>query len=211
MSAFPDLIVYGGGGHGKVVIETLKASGMHPAVVIDDDPAKDGGSLCGVNIRAFSYLNELIETGPCQGIAAIGNNAAREAAAQRLREAGVPLVRAIHPTSWLSPSAHIGEGSLVVGGVVVNADAHIGANVILNTQCSIDHDCIIEDGAHISPGARLGGGVTVGQRSQIGMGASVLPGIKIGSDTIIGAGAVVTHDMPDGVTAVGVPARILRK
>ena len=81
--------------------------------------------------------------------------------------------------------------------------------MILNTGCSIDHHNVIGDHAHIAPGARLGGNVTVGQGALIGIGAVVLPGVRIGAWSIVGAGAVVTRDLPDGVVAVGSPARML--
>ncbi|MGE4416361.1 MAG: acetyltransferase, partial [Marinobacterium sp.] len=87
--------------------------------------------------------------------------------------------------------------------------ACIGKGVILNTGCSIDHDCTIGDCAHISPGARLAGGVKVGMQSWVGIGASVKQLINIGHQVTVGAGAVVLVDLPDGVTAVGVPAKLM--
>jgi len=97
----------------------------------------------------------------------------------------------------------------VVGGVVVNADAQIGRGVILNTGCSVDHDCILQDFVHISPGARLAGNVRVGAGSWIGIGAVVREGVRIGSDVMVGAGATVINDIPDNTRVAGVPARAL--
>jgi len=82
-------------------------------------------------------------------------------------------------------------------------------DAILNTGCSVDHDVQLDDGVHICPGARLAGEVQVGSRSWIGIGASVIQQVRIGSDVTVGAGAAVVRDLPDGVTAVGVPARVL--
>jgi acetyltransferase-like isoleucine patch superfamily enzyme len=92
---------------------------------------------------------------------------------------------------------------------VVQAQASIGTGAILNTGCSVDHDAQISDVVHICPGARLAGEVKVGARSWIGIGASVIQQVRIGSDVTVGAGAAVVRDLPDGVTAVGVPARVL--
>jgi sugar O-acyltransferase (sialic acid O-acetyltransferase NeuD family) len=94
-----------------------------------------------------------------------------------------------------------------IAGTIVNADTRIGRGVILNTACSIDHDCIIECFSHISPGARLAGGVKVGRRSWIGIGAVVREGIHIGDDVIVGAGSVVVKDIKNGTKVCGVPAR----
>ena len=87
----------------------------------------------------------------------------------------------------------------------------IGSGAILNTGCSVDHDAQLADGVHLCPGARLAGEVHVGARSWIGVGASVIQQVRIGSDVTVGAGAAVVRDLPDGVTAVGVPARVLPK
>jgi acetyltransferase-like isoleucine patch superfamily enzyme len=91
----------------------------------------------------------------------------------------------------------------------VQAQASIGTGAILNTGCSVDHDAKLADGVHICPGATLAGAVNIGARSWIGIGASVIQQVCIGSDVTVGAGAAVVRDLPDGVTAVGVPARVL--
>ncbi|KZR85772.1 putative acetyltransferase EpsM [Synechococcus sp. MIT S9504] len=92
--------------------------------------------------------------------------------------------------------------------VVVQAQASIGTGAILNTGCSVEHDVKLANGVHICPGARLAGLVQVGSCSWIGIGASVIQQICIGDDVTVGAGAAVVRDLPDGVTAVGVPARV---
>jgi acetyltransferase-like isoleucine patch superfamily enzyme len=80
--------------------------------------------------------------------------------------------------------------------------------VIVNSGALIEHDCIVGDYAHVAPNASLGGGVHIGSFCLLGLGAVVLPGVTVGSGSIIGAGAVVVSDIPDGVIAMGVPARI---
>ena len=90
-----------------------------------------------------------------------------------------------------------------------NTSCPLVGDAILNTSCSIDHDVQLAHGVHVCPGARLAGEVQVGERSWIGIGASLIQQIRIGCDVTIGAGAAVISDLPDGVTAVGVPARVL--
>ena len=98
-----------------------------------------------------------------------------------------------------------------MAGVIINPYVEVGAHCIVNTNASIDHDCIISDYVHISPGATLCGGVFVSEDVQVGAGAVILPNIKIGKFSTIGAGAVVTTDVPDYTTVVGNPAKTLSK
>ena len=101
---------------------------------------------------------------------------------------------------------NIGPGSVVMAGCVVNADAHLGAQVIVNTGATVDHDCRIEDNVHIAPGCHLCGNVVVGQDSLLGAGATVTPGVRIGRHVIVGAGSTVIRDIADETTVSGTPA-----
>ena len=74
---------------------------------------------------------------------------------------------------------------------------------------TISHDTRVGKYCSIGPGARLAGSVTLGEGCFVGMGANVVQGVTVGSRSVIGAGAVVLHDLPAGVTAAGVPTRIL--
>ena len=103
----------------------------------------------------------------------------------------------------------VGPGSVIFANSVVQSSVNIGVGCIVNTSSTVDHDCFLDDGVHICPGAHLAGHVHVGQLSLIGIGASIIQGIRIGSNVTVGAGAAVVRDLPNGITAVGVPARIL--
>ena len=123
---------------------------------------------------------------------------------------GRPLefATAIHPSAIISPSAKIGEGSVVMAGAVINADAVIGKHCIVNTGATVDHDCVIGDYCHIAPGANVSGGTHIGEGTWIGVGACVIQCLNIGKDCMIGAGSVVVKDIPDGVTAYGNPCKV---
>jgi acetyltransferase-like isoleucine patch superfamily enzyme len=97
-----------------------------------------------------------------------------------------------------------------MAGAVVNPGARVGAFCILNTNSSIDHDCILEDYASLAPGVVTGGGVVIGRYTAIGIRATVVHGVRIGEHSVIGAGATVLHDIPDHVVAYGTPARVVR-
>lgn len=208
------ILIWGGGGHGKVVADLVRALGGEVAGFIDRDPAKVGQAVepggARVVLAEDVFLEQRVHdaSAPVRSVAlAIGDNAARLAAFARVQ--GVDCPALAHPTAACSPSATFGAGTVVFAQAVVNAAAVVGRAVIVNSGAVIEHDCVLEDGAHVSPGAVLSGGVRVGTRSWIGAGATVIQGVAIGADAIIGAGAVVIRDVPDGVTVVGNPARVL--
>lgn len=209
-----DLLILGAGGHAKVVAETALASGFASRVAFLDDrcTASDGcPPVLGCPVigpLAWSLLPD-IQAQFDAAVVAIGHSATRLHWIQQLQAVGYSLPAMVHPTAWISPSAQIGMASVVFAQAAVQAQANIGIGAILNTGCSVDHDVQLADGVHICPGARLAGEVLVGLRSWIGIGASVIQQVRIGSDVTVGAGAAVLRDLPDGVTAVGVPARLL--
>ena len=208
------LLILGAGGHGKVAAETAILSGFSEKVLFLDDRYNTPDQLPTVLgwpvIGPFAAAIELKMTDRCSAaLVAIGHAPARLQWLQCLSAAGFELPVLIHPSAWVSPSARLGAGSVVFTQAAVQAQAVIGTGAILNTGCSVDHDAQLGDGVHICPGARLAGEVQVGPRSWIGIGASVIQQIRIGADVTVGAGAAVVHNLPDGVTAVGVPARVL--
>src|SRR4029453_12967758 len=93
---------------------------------------------------------------------------------------------------------------------IVNPGAAIGANVIVNTAASVDHECCLDDGVHVGPGVRLGGRVRVGRGSWLGLGSGIKDGVRTGPGTIVRAGSLVLRDLPGGVVAFGTPATIVR-
>ncbi len=205
------IFVYGAGGHAKVIIDILQLNHIEVAAVLDDNPELNNKTCMGYPISTpQKTLEKLHEKGIQYGIIAIGNNKIREEKGKLIRSWGYDLITAIHPSTTLARTAEVGKGTAVMAGVIVNSDSVIGENVTLNTGCTIDHDCRIGNCAHISPGVHLGGTVTIGERTHIGIGAAVLPNLTIGKDVMVGGGAVVIHDLPDGVTAVGVPAKIIQ-
>ena len=141
-------------------------------------------------------------------VVAIGSNPARARIGQQLQSKAGRLVSIQHPHSSVSRNVAIGDGTMVSAGAVVVTGSRIGRGVILNTGCTVDHHSQVGDYAHIAPGVHLGGEVAIGGRTLVGIGAVVLPRCRVGAGCTIGAGAVVIGDVPDGVTAVGVPARL---
>ncbi len=175
---------------------------------LDDDPRRHGSSAGGVPV--LGDLGSPLPAGT-HAVLAIGDPRARRRAIERLEARAVALATLVHPGVALSPSVSVGEGSVVMPGVVLTVDIWVGRHVLLSPGCTVGHDTVIGDGSSLMPGVHLAGAVTLGERVFVGMGASVISGITIGSDVVLGAGAVVIDHLPPGVTAVGVPARVIRE
>ncbi|MEW6530653.1 MAG: acetyltransferase [Thermodesulfobacteriota bacterium] len=206
------IFLFGAGGHAKVVISVIEEEGLYePALLADDDPRLNSRRVHGYPV--VSGREELLRAarsqGITKGIVAIGDNRHRPLVARWLREQGFQLVRAVHPTAYVARRVAIGDGSVIMAGVVINPDTSIGACAIINTSATVDHDCTVADGVHIAPGCRICGGVTIGQGAFIGAGATVVPGRAIGRNAVVGAGSVVIKDIGDDVRAAGNPCRLL--
>ena len=192
------MYLYGASGHAKVIIDILEASGVQVEGLIDDNPNID--QLQGYPVRHTF-------TGESPFIISIGNNKIRKQVAERLQTS---YGKAIHSSAILSPTAKIGDGTVVMQGAIIQADAKIGKHCIINTGASVDHECVIGDYVHVSPHATLCGNVHVGEGSWIGAGTTVIPNLSIGKWCVIGAGSVITENIPDHVLAFGNPCRIIR-
>jgi acetyltransferase EpsM len=207
------LIIWGAGGHGKVVLDIARAMELFTNIVfVDDACTLPGQSFCDCQLLPSCEGMETLKAGGHTSfIVAIGKNRARERRFQEALQQGLEAATLIHPSAVVSGSAHIGAGTVVMPRVVVNADAVIGKNCILNTGVIVEHDCQIGDHVHLAPGVTLGGKVTVETHAMLGIGTIVLPGGTIGEAAIIGAGAVVLDSAPPAAISVGVPEKVLSR
>lgn len=209
----PPLVIWGASGHALVVADAVRAQRKFSIVgFLDDGPGRKGAEFAGsVVLGGRDALSELHSRGIRQLHVAVGHCATRLKLAAIAQSEGFQLATVVHPSAVIPTDVPVGGGSFVAAGVVVNVGAQVGESVILNTSCSVDHECDIQDGVHIGPGVRLGGNVQVQRAAWLGIGATIFNRITIGERSIVGGGAVVTRDIPAGSVAYGVPARVVRR
>lgn len=202
------ILIYGAGGHGKVVLDILLTMGCEVSGFLDADSNKHGNKINGFEVLGdWPYLEKNKSMGLALGI---GNNKIREMIFKQAKNIGVEIVSAVHSSAVISKFAKIGEGVVIMPGAIVNSGCILEDGVVVNTGATVDHDCHLERFSQIWPGAHLAGGIRIGEFSYVGTGAAIIQNLKIGREVIIGAGAAVVSDLPDKVTAVGVPARIIK-
>ena len=156
-------------------------------------------------------LPRLRAEGIATAVVALGSNRLRSKLAARLRELDFALPVVVHPTAWVSPTAILGDGTVVLQMAAISTQAEIGPTVIINSGAVIEHDARIGESAHIGPGCTLAGVVTIGPRALLGIGSSVRPEVTIGADAVVGAGSTVVTDVADGAVVAGCPARRLER
>ncbi len=201
----PDLHVLGAGGHAAVVCDAAHLMAKWDTITVYDDATPE--RLPSNTVFGGNLANAVNQSNGLHLIVAIGSADVRLALGNQLTERGAQLVTVVHPAAVLAGDVALGAGSVVCAGAILNAGSVTGEGVIINTGAIADHHCRLGAGVHLCPGVTLAGRVEVGERSWIGVGACVRDGVVIGTNTVVGAGAVVVSDLPSNSLAVGCPAK----
>ncbi len=195
------IFLVGGGGHGRVVLDTLLSGGVKISGLLDPN-LKLGDKVFGIPIvGGDEFLNQVSPSDVLlvNGLGANPSVQGRKKLFDDLKTRGFVFHTFQHTSSTIGRECNLGEGSQVMAGAVLQNRVRIGNNTVINTRASIDHDCFVDSHSFISPGVILCGDILIGEATFIGAGAVVLPRVKIGINVIIGAGAVVTKDIADGM------------
>jgi sugar O-acyltransferase (sialic acid O-acetyltransferase NeuD family) len=192
------MIIYGAGGHARVIFESSIAAGKTISGVIDDNPTIEKFKNYQV---IHKYDPGYLPAEPI--IIAIGSNSIRKVIGERMQHQGDILVDS---SAFVANSASLGQGTVVLPKAVVHIEATVGRHVVINTASIVEHNCHLGDYVHIAPGAVVCGDVIIGEGTFIGANATILPGVRIGAWATIGAGSVVLSDIQDGDLVVGSPA-----
>jgi UDP-perosamine 4-acetyltransferase len=199
------VVVIGGSGHAKVLVDIIEQA--TDAEIVGFVGVHERETLYGYpRLGNDDVLPALFASGVRTALVAIGDNRRRKHSMDTLRRIGFRLMSAISPAAVLSRYVSMGEGIAVLPGAIINAESRLEDGVIVNTNASVDHECIVGSCVHIAPGASVAGRVRLEEGVLLGVGSSVIPGVTVGRWTLVGAGATVVSDLPANVVAVGVPA-----
>jgi sugar O-acyltransferase (sialic acid O-acetyltransferase NeuD family) len=199
----PYLLVFGGGGHAKAVMDLVKQAGEFAVVGIVDDKIAAGTQVMGIPVLGSrAILPALAAAGvrlAANGVGGILDIQVRVRVFELLGSSGFAFPSLIHPRAALEPSATVGEGAQIFANAYIGSEAVLAPRCMINTNAVVSHDCAIGAYSHIAPGALLAGHVQVGERSLVGMGVTTAIGVRIGSGVRIGNGAIILADVPDGM------------
>lgn len=202
------IVVYGAGGHAKVILDIINSvKEFSVACYYDDNPTNSFVSGVPVFSKKSDLKNFANTYDIKAAVVAIGNNSARKRISEELKIMGFNLPTLIHSSALISEDVKIGPGTVVMPRVVINSSSEIKEGVILNTGSIIEHDCIVGSFAHIAPGSVLCGGVIVGSMTMVGAGSTIIPLQTIGESSIVGAGSVVIRPVVSNTCVYGNPAR----
>jgi sugar O-acyltransferase (sialic acid O-acetyltransferase NeuD family) len=208
------ILIVGAGGHAQVIADVILSRARLGDDVqlmgfVDDDTRLRGREILGVKV--LGQIGQVNEVEHDAVIVGIGDNATRARVYGQLKASGVTFGTTIHPHAVVAEDVTLGEGGVVFANAVINTGSLVGPNVIINTGATVDHHARIGAHVHIAPGVHLGGTVTVEEGAFLGIGSSVIPNHMIGAWSVVGAGAVVIHDVPPHITVVGIPAQPIKK
>ncbi|PYI57191.1 acetyltransferase [Paenibacillus flagellatus] len=212
------IVIVGAGGLGKGIAQLIKDINRVEHVwdllgFFDDDPELQGKKVSGLPV--LGRLEGLGDTDyrNVYAISAIGTSVGRDRIINKVLgiNPSISFPILVHPTAIIGDDTEIGEGTTVGAYSIIEPNNRIGANVLIHYGCTIGHDCVIEDFSTVLPGTNISGHVKLFFGSYLGSNSTVLPGTAIGPFTIVGAGAVVVRSLPGRCTAVGVPAKLIKK
>jgi len=203
------VVFVGGGGHATVLLDALGGPAALPLTgYVAPTPGRlseFGVAYLGTDEDRFRLFERGIRRA-ILGVAGARGNDARQPVFETWRGAGFEFVDVVHARATVAASVVRGHGLQCMAGAVVNAGTRLGANVIVNSNATVEHDCVVGDHAHVAPGATLCAGVVIGTGAFIGAGAVIVPGVPVGAWAMIGAGSVVIRAVPEGGRVAGVPA-----
>ena len=210
------IVILGAGGFAREVLWVFEdANKIDPQWenlgFIDENKENHGKLLCGLPILGGFEWFRTVNKSEIKVICGIGLPKTKKYFVEKAESLGLEFCSIIYPNVMMSKYTKIGKGTVIAAGNIITTQVTIGNHISLNLDCTLGHDNIIEDYCTIAPGSHISGNVTLKEGVDCGTGVVILPGLTVGKWSTIGAGAVVINDIPDNVTAAGVPAKVIKK
>ncbi|MGV3641618.1 MAG: acetyltransferase [Adhaeribacter sp.] len=209
----PPLAIVGAGGFGREVLMLLhqinEACPTWQVLGFYDDNTNQPDTING--LPYLGTLDDLARgTNPLALVIALGDPRVKARIREQLSAPHFTFPALLHPgvANAGYQFNQIGEGSIVCQGCILTTNIVLGRHVLLNLGCTVGHDAVVGDFCSLMPQVNLGGGSRLEAGVYAGTNATVLPRLGVGANTIIGAGTLVTRDLPANCTAVGVPAKV---
>lgn len=211
MTTGKPLVIVGASGHGREVLDIVEAINHQIGVTWDcrgflDDNSPPAELLDALGVHWLGTSSDASEWRGCFYVIGIGNGLVRERLSALCERGGLVPAVLIHPMASVGRHNVIGPGTVVGAMSTVTTNVTLGRHVLINRNCAVGHDSVLDDFATIHPGGTVAGGVRLGACSTVGASAAVIQGVSVGAGAAIGAGAAVVRDVESGQTVVGVPA-----
>jgi sugar O-acyltransferase (sialic acid O-acetyltransferase NeuD family) len=209
------VVIFGAGGFGREVLQLVRdieAAGgeWSCAGFIVDQGLAAPSEVAGLPV--LGDMGWLVAHPEVHVVVAIGSSAARNRVVRRIRACCAnPFAILAHPRAWIGANVQIGPGSVICAGALVTTDIRIAEHVHVNIGCTIGHDAVLADFVTLNPSVNISGNVCLQEGSEVGTGSVVIPGCTVGRWAIVGAGSVVTKQIPADSTVVGAPARVVKE
>jgi len=210
-----NVVIFGGSGHTKVLIDIIQKEGKYNLLGLIDNKLPIKSKILGYDVLGSESSLGMItkENNVYGGVIGIGDNSVRANVRDKILKIcpNFKFVNCIHPNSVIGKDVVIGEGNVVMAGAIINPSSTLKNHCIVNTNSSLDHDCVMSNFSSLAPNSTIGGNVTIGEFSVIGIGSNVLQGIKIGYNCIVGSGSLVCKDTTDNSVFYGIPSKYIRR